>query len=405
MNLIIKKPWNIQTPSSIVHEQYLAGIYRTYAVPASSRRQYIYGMAETMVYSPRQSYCATTSSEVMMKVQLGQTGLSVNRVGFGGIPIQRLGMDEAFEVIETALEKGVDFIDTARGYTDSEVKVGQVLSSFSGRVVVATKSMARTRDEMLRDIEISLGNLGIDQIDIYQCHNIADEGQLETVLGPEGALAALTEARDQGMIGHIGVTGHKPWIVEKAIQRFPFETIQVPFNMIETAASETLLPLARKLNLGTIAMKPIAGGAVRNVLLNLRFILTSGIDLIIPGMDRVEQISENLSVLDQLRPLNDEEMEILLREKEELGETFCRRCEYCMPCPEGLKISFLHLIGAYYFRYGVKDWALERLSGLDKKYDDCIGCGECVSKCPYDLDTPAIFTDLGRRIREDRKHL
>jgi uncharacterized protein len=336
-----------------------------------------------------------------MRIELGDTGLVVNRVGLGGIPIQRLGMKEAVRVVEAALELGIDFIDTARGYTDSEEKIGRVLESWSGRVVVATKSMARTRDDMMRDIEISLGNLGVDCIDIYQCHNIASEEQLELTLGPGGALEALVQARDSGMIGHIGITGHKPWIVKQAMLRFPFETLQVPFNIVETSAAEELLPFARERNVGTIAMKPIAGGAVRNVLLNLRFILTSGMDVIIPGMDGVEQVEENLSVLDQLHPLSDSEMEILLREKEELGEGFCRRCEYCMPCPQGLNISFLHLIGAYYFRYGLKEWALGRLSGLAKHYSDCIGCGQCIEKCPYDLDTPSIFKDLQKRMAQD----
>ena len=337
-----------------------------------------------------------------MKAELGRTGLRVRRVGFGGIPIQRLGMDDAMEVVGYALEKGVDFIDTARGYTDSEVKIGKVLGSFRGRVAVATKSMARTRDDMMRDIEISLGNLDVDGIDLYQCHNISSGEQLETALGRGGCVEALVDAKEQGMIRHIGITGHKPWIVAEAIRRFPFETIQVPFNLVETAAAEELLPLAREMELGTIGMKPIAGGAVRNVLLNLRYILTSGIDVVIPGMDDALEVEENLSVLDDLRPLSREEMKVLEEEKAELGDNFCRRCEYCMPCPNGLNISFLHLIGAYYFRYGLKEWALGRLAGLSKHYEDCLRCGDCIEKCPYDLDTPSIFADLGRRIAEDR---
>jgi hypothetical protein len=254
---------------------------------------------------------------------------------------------------------------------------------------------------MMRDIEISLGNLDADCIDIYQCHNISSEEQLERVLGPGGALEALVSAREQGMVGHIGITGHKPWIVKKAVERFPFETAQFPFNIVETTALDELLPYVRERKLGTIAMKPIAGGAVRNVLLNLRFILTSGMDVVIPGMDGLEQVEENLSVLEGLAPLSDSEMSVLLDEKEELGDGFCRRCEYCMPCPQGLNISFLHLIGAYYFRYGLKEWALGRLSGLSKKYSDCIACGQCIEKCPYELDTPRIFSDLHRRISED----
>lgn len=338
-----------------------------------------------------------------MSIELGSTGLEVCRVGFGGIPIQRLGVKDACEVVGAALEGGVDFIDTARGYTDSEEKIGRVLESWRGRVVVATKSMARTRPEMMRDIEISLGNLGVDRIDLYQCHNISSQEQLEIALGDDGAVQALVEARDAGMIGHIGITGHKPWIVKEALQRFPFETVQVPFNIVETSAGEELLPFAGEKGVGTICMKPVAGGAVRNVLLNFRFILSSGMDVIIPGMDDVAQVEQNLSVLDGLKPLSDVEREVLLQEKEELGEGFCRRCEYCMPCPEGLNISFLHLIGAYYFRYGLKKWAMGRLKGLSKRYADCIECGKCVEKCPYDLDTPAIFKDLDRRISEDWK--
>ncbi|MBD3278566.1 MAG: aldo/keto reductase, partial [Candidatus Aegiribacteria sp.] len=266
-----------------------------------------------------------------MSIVLGRTGLEVCRMGFGGIPIQRLSMDDACDVVRAALDAGVDFVDTARGYTDSEVKIGKVLESWDGNVAVATKSMARTRDDMMRDIEISLGNLGVDSIDLYQCHNIASEEQLEKALGDGGAVSALVEARDAGMIEHIGITGHKPWIVKQALELFPFETVQVPFNIIETSAAEELLPFAREKGVGTIGMKPVAGGAIRNVLLNFRFILSSGIDVIIPGMDDEEEVLENLSVLEDQRPLSDTEMKVLLQEKEELGENFCRRCEYCMP--------------------------------------------------------------------------
>ena len=337
------------------------------------------------------------------KTYLGDTGLLVHRVGLGGIPIQRLQMGDAVQLVVAALERGIDFIDTARGYTDSEQKIGRALDSWPGRVVLATKSMAKSREDMARDIETSLENLRIDSVDIYQYHNVSSLEQLDQILRPGGAVEALTHARDSGMIGHLGITGHKPWILKEAIRRFPFETVQFPFNIIETSARGELLPSARERGLGTICMKPIAGGAIRNVIPNLRFILTSGIDVAIPGMDDVDQVEENLSVLTKLGPPGEREMEALLKERDELGDGFCRRCEYCMPCPQGLNISFLHLIGAYYFRYGLKEWAMGRLEGLSKGYSHCIQCGECVKKCPYDLDTPGIFRTLDHRISRDWK--
>jgi len=336
-----------------------------------------------------------------MQVKLGRTGLKVNPVGFGGIPIQRLNSGESEHLIETALGQGINFYDTARVYTDSEEKMGRVFGRFPERPVIATKSMARSRDQILRDIETSLKKLQVDHIHLYQCHNISSREVLEKTLGPRGAIRGMIQAREEGMIGHIGVTGHKPWVILEAIEKFPFETIQIPFNFIETAALERLIPRAREKKLGIIAMKPVAGGAFQNVLLNFRFILTSGIDVIIPGMDRIEQVEENRSVLDHLKPLDENETRILMREKEDLGETFCRRCEYCMPCPEGLNIPFLHLVGAYYFRYGLKEWAWKRLQGMEKGYQDCTRCGECVSRCPYDLDIPGIFQQLGEKIGRD----
>jgi hypothetical protein len=238
-----------------------------------------------------------------------------------------------------------------------------------------------------------------DYIDLYQLHNISTENDMEKILGPGGALEGLKRAKEQGKIGHIGVTGHKPWILLKMIEHF--ETMQFPFNVIETKAADELIPAAKDHKVGTIAMKPVAGGALRNVGLNLRYILTHGMDVAIPGMDIPEQIGQNVSAAENLQPLSDEEMKTLLGEKDELGETFCRRCEYCMPCPEGLNISFLHLIIGYYFRYGLEEWALERLDGLGKKYTDCIACGECIKKCPYDLNTPKIFREAWAKIQEN----
>jgi aryl-alcohol dehydrogenase-like predicted oxidoreductase len=281
------------------------------------------------------------------KIMLGWTGMLVNRIGFGGIPIQRLSFDDTDRLLEKAFDSGINFFDSARAYTDSEEKMGRVLSKHRDKVYLASKTLNRTADGAAADVEISLKNFKTDYIDLYQCHNIPNEADLEKILAPGGALEALIKAKEAGKIRHIGVTIHKPWIGVKALEHF--ETVQAPFNVIECAALEKLIPEAKKKKVGLIAMKPVAGGALNEVALNLRYILNSGMDVAIPGMDELDQVEKNLSVLKDLKPLSDSEMAKLNAEKDRLGNNFCRRCEYCMPCPNGLNISFLHVLKAYYY--------------------------------------------------------
>jgi len=339
----------------------------------------------------------------MKEICLGKTGLRVTRIGMGGIPIQRLSVEEADRLIVQAVELGINFFDSARIYTDSERKFGRVLPEVRQRVFIASKSFSRSRDQILSDVTTSLRELRTDVVDIYQCHNVASEKELDQVLAPQGAVAGLLQAQKSGKIRFIGISGHKPWILVSALQRFDFDTIQIPFNFMETAAAATLIPLAREKKCGLIAMKPIGGGNIRHVGFNFRYIFSAGIDVAIPGMDSVDQVRENLSVLKKLAPLSAAEIASLEEERRELGNDFCRRCEYCLPCPQGLPIAFLHVLKNYYFRYGLKDWVWERLQALDKTFQDCSACGECVRKCPYHLDNPAIFSAAWEKISRDRR--
>jgi len=326
----------------------------------------------------------------------------VLRMGMGGIPIQRLETSASDRVLEKAVDAGIGFFDTARGYTDSESKFGRVLPRYRDRVLIASKSFSRGAAEIMLDIETSLRLLRTDYIDVYQCHNVAGEADLEKILAADGALAGMARARQQGKIRHIGITGHKPRIVAMALERFAFATIQVPANFMETEAMLDLIPAARRRGVGIIAMKPVGGGNIREVALNFRFIFNQGIDIAIPGMDTEAQVVENVAALADLSPLDGAETARLQKEKERLGDRFCRRCEYCMPCPQGLPISFLHVLRNYYFLYDLKDWALERMSGLAKTYKDCVACGECVAKCPYHLDMPSIFDATWKKMQADQ---
>ena len=323
-------------------------------------------------------------------------------MGMGGIPIQRLSVQQADRLLENAVEAGINFFDTARIYTDSESKLGRILSRHRDHVFIASKSFNREAATILRDIDSSLEQLQTDYIDIYQCHNIASENDLAKALADDGAVAGLVKAKQQGKIRHIGLSGHKPRIVKKALSLFPFETIQIPCNFMETDALADLVPLARQRQVGVIAMKPIGGGNIREINLNFRFIFNQGIDVAIPGMDLAGQVMENVAALDNLSPLTAEETARLQKEKDRLGNQFCRRCEYCVPCPQGLPVSFLHVLKNYYFLYDLKDWAWERIDALSKTYKDCAACGECVKKCPYHLNMPEIFRTTWEKMLADK---
>jgi hypothetical protein len=330
--------------------------------------------------------------------ELGSTGYKVSLVGFGGIPIQRIDGAEAKKVVGRALELGINFFDTARGYTDSEEKLGVALKEHRDKVIIATKSMARDREGMAADIEKSLQALGVDCIDLYQMHNIKDEETLEKVLKPDGALAALKEARDQGKIKHIGVTGHIKELLIKVVKTGEVETVQFPFNAVETNGVRELLDLATETGVGAIVMKPLAGGALSNANFALRYLLEYPVSTVIPGMDSVRQVEENAAVGSNPLPLSAAEREELQREVASLGMQFCRRCEYCLPCQQEIDIPSVFLFEGYYTRYGLKEWAVDRYRALKAKPEDCLECGECEERCPYNLPIRRMLKEAAQKL-------
>jgi predicted aldo/keto reductase-like oxidoreductase len=330
---------------------------------------------------------------------LGRTDIKTSVIGFGGIPIQGLSFAEAERVLLHAFDSGIGFYDTARGYTDSEDKIGRALKSHRDSVYIATKAMSRDAAGMKGELEASLRNLRTEMIDLYQFHGVGSRQQLDKILGPGGAYETLSKARDEGSVRWIGITGHSRDILLEAASLGVFDTIQLPFNAIETEWEDRVLPAAHAAGMGTLGMKPVAGGALADVPPAIRFTLTRGIDISIPGMDSVEQVDENITAGD-LAPPSPEELEALSKEKEAWGELFCRRCGYCMPCPSGLNIPFLLLIEGYYNRYELKDWAVSRLDTLEMKYSDCTECGDCLEKCPYSLPIPELMKRAERLLEK-----
>lgn len=333
---------------------------------------------------------------IMEYVTLGKTGLKISRLGFGGIPIQRVDAATTRELIISMAEKGINYIDTARGYTVSESYLGEALEGYRDKFILATKSMARDKAGMTADIETSLKNLKTDYIDIYQVHNPNVE-QLEQVMAPGGALEALLEAKETGKIGHIGLTGHTMELFEKAVNLPWVETFMFPYNIVERQGEELIQKCAEN-NIGFIVMKPLAGGAIDDANLALRFICSNpAVSVVIPGMYDLKEIDMNIAAVEDTSPLSEEELEKMDKIREQLGSNFCRRCNYCQPCSAGISISSVFLFQGYLDRYGLEDWARSRYDTLPVKASACIECGICEPRCPYDLPIREMLKDAAEK--------
>lgn len=330
---------------------------------------------------------------------LGKTGLKISKLGFGGIPIQKVDAETTRKLVESMIEKGINYIDTARGYTVSEGYLGEALEGVRDKFVLATKSMSRSKEAMAKDIEISLGNLRTDYIDLYQVHNPSMH-QLEEVMSPGGALEALMEAREAGKIGHIGLTAHSVEVFEKAIELPWVETIMFPYNIVERQAEDLIRKCAEK-NIGFIVMKPLAGGAIEDATLALRFICANpDVSVVIPGMFDVKEIEQNLASCENVSPLSETEKEAIQKVREDLGNNFCRRCNYCVPCTVGISIPNVFLFQGYLDRYGLEGWARERYATLSVKASACVECGACEPRCPYNLPIREMLKDAARKFGE-----
>ena len=320
----------------------------------------------------------------MQYVTLGKTGLRISRIGFGGIPIQRISEQECVSLFDAVVDAGINFIDTARGYTVSEQFIGNALHGRRDKFILATKSMARTREAMEQDIETSLANLRTDYIDLYQIHN-ANDAQLDQVMAPDGAMEALIAAKKAGKIGHIGLTAHGLSTFERALEIDEIETIMFPYNIVERQGEHLIARCAEK-NVGFIAMKPLAGGAIEDGTLAMRFILSNpAVTVAIPGMYCEDEVRENAVAADNASPLTADEHARADAIVSQLGEHFCRRCNYCAPCTAGINISAAFLFEGYLSRYGLENWARDRYAAMGAKASACVDCGLCEERCPYHL--------------------
>lgn len=330
---------------------------------------------------------------------LGKTGLRVSRIGFGGIPIQRIDAEGTRALMQALVGKGVNYIDTARGYTVSEEYLGYGLEGIRDKFVLATKSMSRDKASMARDIETSLANLRTDYIDLYQLHNPKLE-ELDVIFSENGAIQALREAKAEGKIGHIGITAHSAAVFEKALEYDEIETVMFPYNIVESQGEE-LIARCREKNVGFICMKPLAGGAIEDGRLALRYILANdNVTVAIPGMAEVKELEQNLAAAEDTSPLTEEEKAAFEKVRAELGQNFCRRCNYCAPCAAGINIPSVFLFQGYLRRYGLAGWARERYATLPVKASACVQCGACETRCPYQLPIRQMMAEAAKDFGE-----
>jgi predicted aldo/keto reductase-like oxidoreductase len=329
----------------------------------------------------------------MNRIVIGKTGLEVNRLGFGGIPIARVDEDQAVKTVLHAVECGVDFIDTARNYKTSERRIGMALQQTDKRVVLASKSQGRTADDIRADLETSLKELQKDYLDLYQCHFVRDDQVYQEIIAPGGALEGLMQAKQEGLIGHIGLTSHSLDLLERVVDEGLFETIMVCYSFLEPQAKETIIPKALAKNIGVIAMKSFSGGVLDDPRLALKYVLSQQGVMIIPGVETTELFDQNWAVFQGSYSLSDDEKLKIKAIRNQYDKSFCRRCDYCQPCSEEVPIQLILGVRSALKRFGKsflkEGWPREAID----KAGNCSECGECLERCPYQLPIPDLIKE------------
>lgn len=326
----------------------------------------------------------------MDKVKLGKTGLEVNKNGFGALPLQRISKKDAVYLLQKAFYNGINYFDTARAYSDSEEKLGAAFSYIRDRIVISTKTMAPDGESFRKDLETSLRILKTDYIDIYQFHNPA---VCPRPRDGSGLYEAAEEAKKQGKIRHIGITNHRIAVAEEAVESGLYETLQFPFSYLAAPSEIALVEKCRKANMGFIAMKGLAGGLINNSACAYAFMAQPQFSHVAPiwGMQRESELDEFLSYQNCPPRLAGELLERIEADKKELTGDFCRGCGYCMPCPAGIEINNCARMSLMLRRAPQDGWLSKEWQEKMKKIENCLHCGQCMSKCPYGLNTPDLL--------------
>jgi predicted aldo/keto reductase-like oxidoreductase len=328
----------------------------------------------------------------MEKIRLGKTNLIVTKLGWGGIPIQRAGEREAVSVIRAVIELGVDLLDTARAYTNSEHRIGLALQRMDRPVILSSKSLVRTA-KIYNEVHESLKQMKVKKVNIYHLHGVSDLEDYEKVMAPGGAYEGLMRARDEGLVDHIGITSHNLNVLERAIGDGYFDVIMACYSFLEPDAAQKVFPLAKEKDIGMLAMKPFSGGVIEEAGPALRFVLSTANIVPIPGSETLKKARENWKIFTEGGSLTDKDKERIEAIKKEFNRQFCRRCDYCQPCTEKINIQFAVGLKTIIKRFGPHVQELKWMMDLIEKARNCSECGECLPRCPYQLPIPDIIKE------------
>lgn len=323
-------------------------------------------------------------------VVLGKTGLTVNKNGFGALPVQRVSKKEAVYLLQKAFYNGINYFDTARVYSDSEEKLGAAFEYTRERIVISTKTAAQDAAGMRRDLEESLRRLKTDYIDIYQFHNPAfcpkpGDGS--------GLYEEALKAKEEGKIRHIGITNHRLAVAKEAIDSGLYETLQFPFSYLASGKDLEVVKQCGEAGMGFIAMKGLAGGLIHNSACAYAYMAQPQFAHVAPiwGIQRESELDEFLSY-QECPPQPDDLMRAEIeKDREELSGGFCRGCGYCMPCPVGIEINNCARMSLMLRRAPKEGWLSPAWQEKMKRIEDCLHCGQCMKKCPYGLNTPQLL--------------
>ncbi len=326
----------------------------------------------------------------MTQVRLGRTGITVNKNGFGALPIQRASMEDARKILRKAYENGIRFFDTARAYSDSEEKLGLALGDVRREIFLSTKLAKFTVEDFWRDLETSLRLLRTDYIDIYQFHNppfVPRPGD------GTGLYEAMLEAKKMGKIRFIGFTNHRLNVAHEAIDSGLYDTLQFPFSYLSGPQEEELVKKCAAADMGFLCMKALSGGLITRSDAAYAFLNQYPGALPIWGIQREAELDEFLSYQEEGKEpgMTGEIRALIEHDRKELAGDFCRGCGYCMPCPAGIKINNCARMSLLLRRSPSGNWLSETWQAEMEKIEDCLHCNSCKKKCPYGLDTPALL--------------
>ena len=323
----------------------------------------------------------------MQKIRLGRTGLEVSKLGLGGIQLAKISTDHAIQVVRMGLDLGVTFLETARGYWDSEEKMGKAIKGRRDKIVIASKAGAKTAEEIQQRIEESLKALGTDYIDLYQYHGCDTKEAYENITKAGGVLEGMLKAKRQGKIKAIGFSSHQLDLSLEIIDDDVFDSAQLPISFMNVENHQKgLFEKAKQKDIGLIAMKPFGGGRLSNARLCMGYQLSLDNVAATVGVETCQQVRELVELTEHPPVLTESDRDEMERIRKELGTRFCRACNYCQPCPQDIKIYQILWLPVYMKQFAVDEVLTPQRIDMVRHAANCTECGECEQRCPFDLE-------------------